>query len=187
MDKKIEKKLVLQGVYEDIIELKNHYYLIDKKDKICILPYTISTNGLLDKIGIVEDWNYLEEEKVLTLLNDYINEDDNTDLVAANRILFEIIGNNIPNADLWMYLGSLYNNMSSSAPIKIYAVDISNIEIKADEDVEEEEMRKKFKMLDSSKVIQTDDILFLAGYLRLFNYFYVNSLVSQEKNKKENE
>lgn len=179
---KLDKKIVLQGIYEDVIELNKHYYLLDKKDKICILPYTISTNGLLDKIGVIQDWNYLEEERVYTLINDYINEDDKTNIVAANRILFEIIGTNIESADLWAYLGSLYNNMSSDSPIKIYAVNISDIEIKADEDVEEKTERKKFKLFDSSKVIQTDDILFLAAFTRLWNFFYVSSL-SQDKNE----
>jgi len=181
MDKKIEKKRVLQGVFEDVIELDGHYYLIDKKDKICVLPYTISTNGLLDRIGIVEDYNYLEEEKVNVLLNDYISADDATDLVAANRVLYEIIGTNVTQADLWMYLGSLFSNMTSESPIKIYAVDITDIDIKADEEVEDENERKRFRMLDSSKVIQTDDLLFLAAYLRLFNYFYVNSLNKSDK------
>jgi hypothetical protein len=182
MDKKIEKKLVFEGSFEDVIEIDKHYYLVNKKDRICVLPYTVSTNGLLDKIGVVEDFNYIEEEKVLTLLNDYVYEDDATDLVAANRILFEIIGTNVSGADDWMYLGSLYNNMSSDSLIKVYAVDISNVEIKTDEFVEESSERKRFKLLDSARVIQSDDILFLASYLRLFNYFYVNSL-KQEKNE----
>ena len=182
MDKKIEKKLVIQGAFEDVIEIDKHYYLVDKKDKICILPYTISTNGLLDKIGVIYDWNYIEEEKVYTLLSDYVSEDDSTDLVAANRMLFEIIGTNVKSADQWMYLGNLYSNMTSDSPLKIYAVDISDVEIKADEIVEEEQIRKKFKLFDSSKVIQTDDVLFLAAYLRLFNYFYVSSL---DQNKED--
>jgi len=180
MDKKIEKRLVYQGPFEDVIEIEQHYYLVNKKDRMCVLPYTMSTNGLLDKIGVIKDLNYIEEEETLTLLNDYISEDDQTDLVAANRILFEVIGTNVTDADSWMYLGSLYNNMSSDSLIKIYAVNISDVEIKADEDVEELSQRKKFKLLDSSRVIQSDDMLFLASYLRLFNYFYVNSLKQKE-------
>jgi len=182
MEKKINKKLVLEGPFEDIIEIEQHYYLVDKKDKICVLPYTIATNGLLDKIGVIKDWNYIEEEKVLTLLNDYVYDDDETDLVAANRILFEVLGVNIVDADLWLYLGDLFSNMVSDSPIKVYAVDITNIEIKTEETVEEEEKRKMFNLMDTAKVIQTDDILFLAAYLRLFNYFYVKSL-NQNKNE----
>ena len=175
-DKKVEKKLIIEGDFEDVIELDDHYYLVDKKDKICVLPYTISSEGLLDKIGITQEWNYLEEKKVYTLINDYLSTDDSTDLVAANRILFEIIGTNIKEAVRWMFLGAVSNSMSSDSPIKLYAVDITDIPIKTEEDVEEEDERKKFKMMNSSKVIQSNDTLFLAAYLRLFNYFYISSL-----------
>ncbi|MFW6311044.1 MAG: hypothetical protein ACOC1K_02290 [Nanoarchaeota archaeon] len=171
-----KKKLLLEGEFEDVIEIDNHFYLVNKKDKICVLPYTISTNGLLDKIGIIEDWNNIEDEKVLTLLNDYISTDDYSNILAANRILFEVLGNNVEEADRWMYLGSVYNNMTSDSPIKLYCVDITDISVKTDEEVHDEKERKRFRLLDSSSVLQTDDILFLAAYLRLFNYFYVNSL-----------
>ncbi len=176
MDKNVEKKLLLEGDFEDVIEIDNHYFLIDKKDKICVLPYTISTEGLLDKIGVVQERNFIEEEDIWILMSDYISTDDKTDLVSANRILFEIIGTNIPEAVKWMYLGNVFSTMNSDSPIKLYAVDITDVKIKALEEVEEEIERKKFKMLDSSRVIQSDDVLFLASYLRLFNYFYINSL-----------
>jgi len=181
MNKKIEKKIVLEGDFENVIEIDKHYFLLNKKDRICVLPYTM-TNNLLDKIGVIEDYNYVEEEKVLTLLNDYIYDSDKTDLTAANRILFEIIGTNVKTADDWMYLGTLYNNMSSDSLLKIYCVDLTNVEIKTDEEVEEKSERKNFKLLDSSKVLQSNDILFLAGFLRLFNYFYINSLNQKENN-----
>ena len=171
-----KRKVILEGEYEDVIQIDNHYYLSSKKDRLAILSYTVDDRGLLDKIGIIEDWNYVEDEKVLTLMSDYILTDDATDLVGANRILFEIIGSNNPNALNWMYLGSIFNNMSSDSTIKLYAVDITSIHIKAQENVEEGEERKKFKMMDIDKVIQTDDILFLASFLRLLNYFYISSL-----------
>jgi hypothetical protein len=172
----MEKKIVLNGEYEDVMEIDGHYYLLDKKDRICVLPYTISSNGLLDKIGVIEDWNFLEEEDVLTLINGYISSDDPTDLVAANRILFEITGVNITDAKEWMFLGGVYSNLTSDSPIKIYCVDITNIQIQEQENVEASGSRKKFRIMDSSKVIRTDEILFLASYFRLFNYFYVKSL-----------
>lgn len=177
-EKQIEKKVVKEGDYEDVIEIDGHFYLLDKKDKICILPYTISAEGLLDQIGVLEDWNFIEEEEVLTLINAYITTDDPTDLVAANRILFEVTGVNITDAKEWMYLGAVYSNLTSDSPIKLYAVDITNIKIQ--EQVEEEGKRKKFKIMSSSSVIRTDEVLFLAAYFRLFNYFYVKSLQKQD-------
>ena len=172
----MEKKTILEGEFEDVIEVNDHFYLIDKKDKIAVLPYTIDSKGLLDKVGVVEDWNFIEGEVGLTVLWDYISTDDKSDLVAANRILFDILGTNVTKAIDWMFLGSLFNGMTSDSPIKLYAVDITTTPIKADEEVEADKTRKKFKMLDSSKVMQSDDQLFLAAYLRVFNYFYINSL-----------
>lgn len=172
-------KKVLEGKNENIVEIGDHYYIIGKKTRICVIPYTISSEGLLDGIGIVEDWNYIEEKKVMTILNGYISSDDETDLLAANRIFFETSRINVKDAKNWMYLGELYNNLNSDSPVKVYCVDISNIEIK--EEMEKEQIEKSFQIMDSSRVIQTDEMLFLASYLRLFNYFYTKSLNKEKK------
>lgn len=171
-----EKKFILEGDFEDVIEIEDHYYLISKKDRVAVIPYTINSKGLLDKIGVTEDWNYVSDEKDLTLITDYISSDDDTDLVSGNRILYEIIGTNVTDAMLWMYLGTVSCSLLSDSPIKLYACDISQVEIKQDEEVEEESERKKFKLLDSSRVLQSDDMLFLSAYMRVWNYFYINSI-----------
>jgi len=170
----VKKKKIIQGEYEDVIEIDGHYYLVDKKDKVAVLPYTISSDGLLEKIGIIEDWNYIEDEEVWTLLNGYISTDDNTDLVAANRIFYEVTKINIKAAKDWMFLGALYSNLTSDSPIKVYAVDVTGLKIQ--EEAQQGIKEKKFKLMDASTVIRTDEILFLAAYFRLFNVFYVKSL-----------
>ena len=179
-----EKRLIHEGEYEDVYEMDDHFYLSFKKDRVVVLPYTIDSKGLLDKIGIVEDWNKVENEKVLTLISDYISTDDSTDMVAANRVLFDVIGTNMRDALDWMYLGSLYNKMSTDSTVKLYAVDITDAEIKNQEAMLEDGQDRKFRMLSSERVLQTDDMLFLASFLRLFNYFYVSSL-SDKANQKE--
>lgn len=168
-----EKKIVLKGEFEDVIEFRNHYYIKSKKDRVCVIPYTI-LDGLLDKIGVIEIWNDEEKRSSLTLLTDYFSEDDETNLVGANRVFYNISGINISDASRWMYLGSLFNSLTSDSPIRVYAVDVSELEF--EEDVINEEIKEKFKLIESSKVIQTDDILFLGAFTRLFNFFYTNSL-----------
>jgi len=176
MDKKIEKKVVFEGPYEDVISIDDHYYLVSKKHRICVLPYTISTDNLLDKIGVIKDYNYFDKDYDYTLINGYITSDDETDLVCANRLLFNIIGKNVESADQWAFLGSLFNNLTSDSPISIYAVNISDLQIKTDEGLEEKQDQVKFEMMDCSKVVTTDDSLFLASMLRLFQFQYVGSL-----------
>jgi len=172
----IERKTVLEGKFEDIIEIDEHYYLVSKKHRVTVLPYTIDTRGLLDKIGVIKDYNYVFEEYDYTLINGYISADDGTNLVAANRVLYEAIKLNVTNADDWMYLGSLYNNLTSDSGIDLYCVDLGGKEIQESEEIETNKDKIKFKMIDSASVITSDDTLLLASYLRLFNYFYVNSL-----------
>lgn len=184
MDINAEKKTLLEGKFEDVVEIQEHYYLVSKKHRVTILPYTINSKGLLDKIGVIKDYNYVFEEYDYTLLNGYINQDDGTNLVAANRVLYEAIGLNAPNADDWMYLGGLYNNLTSDSAIDLYCVDLTDKEVKETEEVEENIQKVKFKMIDSSYVITSDDTLLLASYLRLFNFFYINSLDKQYKEEK---
>jgi hypothetical protein len=180
-DKKIEKKVVFEGKYEDIIEIKEHFYLISKKRQVAVLPYTIDTRGLLDKVGVIKDYNFVFEDYDYTLINGYISQDDGTNLVAANRVLYEVIGLNLTNADDWMYLGSLYNTLTSDSPIDLYCVDLTGKNVIENEEATERGNKIIFKMIDSSYVITSDDSLLLSSYLRLFNYFYVNSLNSSNK------
>lgn len=176
MDENLERKIVVEGQFEDVIEIKDHFYIISKKHRVTVLPYTIDSRGLLDKIGVVKDYNYVFEDYDYTLINGYISADDATDLVAANRVLFEVLDMNMSNADDWMYLGSLYNTLTSDSAISLYCVDVTDVPIKETEEVEQNQEKLKFKMIDSSKVITSDDTLLLASYMRLFNYFYINSL-----------
>ena len=60
--------------------------------------------------------------------------------------------------------------------IDLYCVDLGGKEIPEIQEMEINKSKIQFKMIDSSHVITSDDTLLLASYLRLFNYFYVNSL-----------
>lgn len=176
MHKINEQKLILEGKYENIVEIQDHYYLISKKHKIIVLPYTIDAKGLLNTVGVIKDYNYIFNEYNYTVLNDYISQDDGTNLVCANRILYENLGINITNADNWMYLGKLYNNLNSDSPIYLYCVDVTDKKIEVSEELDQNVKKNKFKMIESSYVVTSDDMILLSAYLRLFNYFYINSL-----------
>ena len=169
-----EKRVVLEGEFEEVLKLNDHYYIRSKFDRVCIVPYTTSDDGLLDQMGVVEVWNEEERETSLTLPSGLLSQDDETNLVGANRILYEITGTNLSNAAKWMPLGAVFNSLTSDSPIRLYAVDITGLEFK--ENVIDVETRKMFKLIDSSRVVQTDDLLFLGAFTRLFNFFYTNSL-----------
>jgi hypothetical protein len=175
MDKNLEKKIVHKGKYEDVIKENDHLYIIHKLNKICVLPYTINEGGLLDKIGVIKELDIEKEKEQFSLISGYINRDDPTDLVCANRLLYEIIGSNIKQGDKWMYLGTV-NNISAGSNIILYCVNLTDIEINQADEVEETKKAMQFEMIPSSKVVGSDDALFLAAYMRLFNYFYILNL-----------
>jgi hypothetical protein len=170
-----KNKIILKGKYEDVIQENEHYYVIHKLDKICVLPYTISDKGLLDSIGVIKEIDPLQERENYVLINGFKNQDDPTNLVGANRLLFEIIGSNVTGADSWMYLGQINNTLNSNG-LRVYCVNLTDVEINEAEEVEETKKASKFEMVKANKVVVSDDALFLAGYMRLFNFFYVNSL-----------
>ena len=172
----IKKKTVLSGQFEDVISEGNHFYILHKLDKICVLPYTINPNtGLLDQIGVIKETDILQEKENSVLINGFVSQDDNTNLIAANRLMYEIIGSNAKSAEDWMYLGKL-NNTASSSDMIVYCVNISDLDINEAKDVEETRKARKFELIDSNKVVFSDDALFLAAYLRLFNYFFKQTI-----------
>jgi hypothetical protein len=172
LDTNITKKTVMTGEFEDVVEIANHFFLVSKKNRVAVVPYTIDSKGLLDKIGVVKDYNYLTEEYNFTIINDYVTTDDGTNLVAANRILHNVTHLDMPNADKWMYLGELFNTLTSDSALEVYCVDLTNKNLKETEKSEAME----FEFLDSFTVITSDDTLLLSSYFRLFNYFYTNAL-----------
>lgn len=171
---KPEIKVLLENDLQEVIKHEDNYYIINKKDLVCVLPYTLDEGGLLDQVGLIEVWNEEERETSLTLLKGFLSEDDGTNMVGANRIFYEITGVNITEASNWMYLGTLFVSLYSDSPLRIYSVDVTGLEMA--EQVMDEKTRKIFKMKDSAIVAQSDDILFLGAFMRLFNFFYANSL-----------
>lgn len=168
--------IVFESEFEEVIESNGHLFISSKLDQVCVIPYTISKDGLLDKIGIVELWNEEEGKNIQSLLKGYLNEDDGTNLVGANRILYQISGTNLEDAARWMFLGTVYNTLESHSPIRVYAVDVSGVEVKGADSVMDSAERNRFRMMESNHVIQSDDLLFLGSFTRLFNFFYTQSL-----------
>lgn len=157
------------------VKTKNERFVIEnKKDIICVLPYTLDEGGLLDTIGILEVKEPDEKISINTILKGLLSSDDGTNLVGANRILYEVTGMNFDDASRWMYLGRLFVSLYSDSPLYLYAVDVSNI--KMEENVENEEKRKLFKFINASEVAQSDDMIFLSSFLRLFNFFYTKAM-----------
>ena len=169
-----EAKVLLESEFQEVVKQDTNYYIVNKKDVVCVLPYTLDDGGLLNTIGVLEIWNEEERKSGFTLLKGFLSEDDGTNLVGANRIFYDVTGVNLTDAAQWMYLGSLFISLYCDSPLKVYAIDMTGAEI--EEQVMDEKTKQIFKMVESSTVAQSDDMLFLGAFARLFNFFYAKSL-----------
>jgi len=175
------EKIIIESELEKVIEQNEHYFVVNKREIICVLPYTIR-NGLLDNIGVIQKINEETEEEIKTLITGYLTKDDYTNLSGANRLLKDIVFLEIQEAERWIYLGELSMNQFSKSSFKIYGVDITGLEATHKE-------ISNFELVELTKVTQSNDILFLSSYIRLFNYFYIKSLKhykDEQTTKKEN-
>lgn len=106
INKMSESKLIVTNDFEEIVERDGRYFVKRKMDVVCVIPYTIES-GILEKVGVIKFSEKSFSNLSLTLMSGEVNEDDGTNLVTANRILFENVSTNVPNANLWMYLGKI--------------------------------------------------------------------------------
>ena len=175
MNKFLQTKILHSNEFEDVVEFNEKFYVVNKKQKLCVIPYTLN-KGLLDKIGVVKYNTAFSSNLQYSLMSGIVNIDDDTDLVAANRILFEHTSTNAVNANIWMYLGKLKTNIIDDLGISLYCVNITGIDISLPNKLDKVSSESNFKLINSNDIISTDDSILLSSYLRLFQFFYINSL-----------
>lgn len=159
-----------------LIENNSHSIIENVEDKelkvislyteIAVMPYSIDDSGLLDSVGVVGYTNFYDDTSHLTLLKGFRKDSESSNMITANRLIFDSFGVNITQAEKWMFLGDIYSE-SSGTPIKLYCVNISN-----NEDLKSED----FKMVTVNTAITSDDSLLLSSYLRLFKLYYMQGI-----------
>lgn len=170
---------------EDNILYKNDefpFHIIKRGDEIGIdmrkitvgvLPYKIK-DGLLSEVGIVHEYlPFRPGGYSNVLITGTITPDDKDLLSGSKRELTEESGFVQDDDEAWTFLGSMLLSKASNEVIHTYGVNVSDIEqgdILGDGSIKEE--NSTFKMVPINEAILTDESLFLAAYLRLFDTFY---------------
>lgn len=149
------------GNKKDIVSIDSETLTKETDLTVGILPYNFD-DGMLTSVGIVELENKVRSDKFYTLLTSQIKVSDKTIIGTAKRLIQENIEELPENKD-YVFLGSLYLDSNSDKQIHIVGIDISENKLKES---------SKIKMVDSGNAILTNESIFLASYLRLFDYFY---------------
>lgn len=169
-----ESKLIASNEFEEIVERDGRYFVKRKMDVVCVIPYTIE-KGMLEKVGVIKFSEKAFSHLPITLMSGEVNEDDGTNLVTANRILFENVATNVANANLWMYLGKIRDGLMDENGMSVYCVNVSDVKLNKPNELKRAD-KGEFALVGSNEIIATDDSVLLAAYLRLFQFFYINSL-----------
>jgi 8-oxo-dGTP pyrophosphatase MutT (NUDIX family) len=147
-----------------------------KKVTVGVLPYVIS-DGLLSSVGVLHEYNLFRKGKYSdTIITGTLDPNDIDLLHCAMRELEEEGGYKVEDADQWVFLGGFTLSKASTEEIQVFAVNVSDAkqgEPKGDGSKQEE--LSKLEMVQINDAILTDEALFLASYIRLFDFFYQKS------------
>jgi len=168
-----QNKILLETPRFNVIEHIGKTGIKFKKITVGVLPYTIAEN-LLSSIGVLYEYNsFREKEFCDTLITGTMAPEDSTLLHTAIRELKEEGGFDCKDVDCWIFLGSFRVSKSSDEYCHIYAADVTGLKAEKPEgDGSTQEKKSKFEMKGINDALLTDEALFLAAYLRLFDFFY---------------
>lgn len=166
-------KILFETPRFNIIEKTGKTGIEFKKITVGVLPYTIADN-LLSSVGVLHEYNsFREKEYCDTLITGTVDSEDATLLHTAIRELKEEGGFDCTDVDNWIFLGSFRISKSSNEYCHVFAADVSGLtKGKAEGDGSVQEEKSKFAMQGINDALLTDEALFLAAYLRLFDFFY---------------
>jgi 8-oxo-dGTP pyrophosphatase MutT (NUDIX family) len=163
----------------DVIEIEGHQKIKMTTMSVAVMPYTIDENGLVDKVGLLREYNTLREgEYCHTLVTGTIDYEDDTLLYTAKRELKEEGGFETPETEneRWLYLGNFFPYKDSDRQIPTFAVDVTGLEqTEPETDGSKKESLSKLEMISANDIMISEETLVLAAFLRLFNYFYLKT------------
>ena len=168
------QKIIFENPHFNVIQIEDEVTGIHlKRLTVGVLPYTISDN-LLSSVGVLHEYNSFREGLYCdTIITGTVDADDNTLLKAAMRELKEESGFTCIDVDKWIFLGSFRISKFTDEYCHVFGVDVSGLEKgESTGDGSKQEEKSKFDMKAVNDALLTDEALFLAAYLRLFDFFY---------------
>jgi 8-oxo-dGTP pyrophosphatase MutT (NUDIX family) len=173
-------KTIAESPVLDLVQKPDGYYGVNVKlMSVAVLPYTIDSSGIVQQIGILNEWNELRPGGYAnTLITGTIQDSDEDTLQTAIRELMEEGGIDTrgDGTDRWTYLGTFHDSKDTNREMPIFAVDVTGKKIEAptpDGSIKEE--NSKFLMKNVNDALATKELLVLGAFLRLFMIMYHKS------------
>ena len=172
-------KVLAETEYFDFVQFAGKSGLHIKIPSVAVLPYTVDENRIVDKLGILKEYNQLRESSYAdTLITGSIEVSDEDTLATAIRELLEEGGFDMKGDSLekWTYLGGFHDSKDSDRVIPTFAVDVTGKEQQpVIGDGTPQEQKSKLEMVEVNQALQSNELLVLGSFLRLFNVMYQKS------------
>jgi 8-oxo-dGTP pyrophosphatase MutT (NUDIX family) len=172
-------KVLFETPYFNLVQTDDKHGLQIKKTSVAVLPYTLDENGIVEKLGILHEWNPLREGNYAhTLITGSIDDSDEDVYATAVRELMEEGGFDTRGGsiDKWIYLGAFHDSKDSDREIPTFAVDVTGLEQGSPAtDGSLQESKSTLKMTDVNEAVLSNELLVLGSFLRLFNIMYRKS------------
>lgn len=170
---------------EEILFENEWYYLVKRDTRtgitykymsVAILPFTTDDSGMIDTIGLLDEFNpFREDDRSMTLITGTVEGEDKDLIDTVVREMIEEGGFTIDKNDTerFNYLGSLYGSKDDDKLYPVFAVKVNGIEQQAAiGDGSEKEEKSSFKMVDVQDITLTQESLALGAFFKLFQLFY---------------
>lgn len=175
----MDKEILHETKRFDVVRRESKVGIEIKKVTVGVLPYVIS-DGLLSSVGVLHEYSSFRKGNYCdTIITGTLEPDDESLLSCAIRELEEEGGFIQQDVDKWIFLGCFKLSKGSTEEINVFGCDVSNLEQgEAKGDGSKKEKLSSLRMTQINDAILTDESIFLASYLRLFDFFYQNNTKS---------
>lgn len=164
----------------DVVEVMGQRGFKSKTMSVAVMPFTTDENSIVDKIGFLKEFNpFREGDYANTLITGTVESEDDDLIQTVIRELKEEGGIECPQEQVSriIYLGNFYPYKDSDRMVPTFAIDVTGLTMSDPEgDGSKKEELSSFHLAPVTDAMSTDELLPLAAFLRLFNFFYSKTL-----------
>jgi 8-oxo-dGTP pyrophosphatase MutT (NUDIX family) len=171
-----EDKVLYENEWYSLVKRNTRTGIVHKYMSVAVLPFTTDSSGMIDKIGLLKEYNpFREDNYSMTLITGTVEGGDNDLIDTVVREMMEEGGFKVSKDDVdrFHYLGSQYLSKDDDKLLPVFAVKVNGIEqTEASGDGSEKEEKSELEMVDVKVIMETQESLALGAFLKLFQLFY---------------
>ena len=169
----------MQEAFE-LVNIEGTYAVLNKHSAVAVIVYNLDERGILDKIGVVTEFNpHFRGEKYTGPVMGKVEIEDKSLLSRAKQETKEETGYDVPSSDRWSFLGEVITSKLLPGPVYCYSVDVTGIqqgEITGDGSAQESNL--KFDFLNLNQVSEINDSILQTCFFKLITNLYKNDFLN---------